>query len=436
MHRVSICLLFSLLVTPASAAELSRGHRWIRKHPLTTGALTIIAKSVDAQRFKAALNTMLAWKQRPDLLKKGADAGLQWHLHLRPVILRKGVTDQLKSRLIGHVKKYRGCTGWLVWDEPKRPEMFEAAKTIRWLKKQFPETLVYSNAYPLGATLERYYGGKLPKSGYSYEQYIRDFATIMDPDVVMYDAYPFRQNGKTANLFRTLTVVRKVALETGKPYWTFVQSHGDPRRGYRMPSESDIRMQVFAHLTSGYTGLGYFTYEDQQGPAMVSNGTVKYRPIYYHVARLNQEVVKVGQSLRFLTSTDFRYLPGPGNKVPASMRRWAPGAGGLKSLRQLLIHGANQGPWRDLLVGTFKDDRGSRYLMLTNLWHGPAASAADRQVSVTLVVDPKVKTVGRLSRRTGKAESLAVSSGRLTITLPGGTGDLLRLGDAKFPGLE
>ena len=62
-----------------------------------------------------------------------------------------------------------------------------------------------------------------------------------------------------------------------------------------MPSESDIRMQVFAHLTSGFTGIGYFTYEDQQGPAMVSNSTRQRRPIYYHVSRLNQEVINVGR---------------------------------------------------------------------------------------------------------------------------------------------
>ena len=73
--------------------------------------------------------------------------------------------------------------------------------------------------------------------------------------------------------------------------------------------------------------------------------------------------------------------------------------------------------------------------MLTNLWHGMDATAADRALTVTLTLDPKVKVVGRLSRKTGDPEMLAVTDGRLRITLPGGTGDLLRLGDAEFPGL-
>ena len=52
-------------------------------------------------------------------------------------------------------------------------------------------------------------------------------------------------------------------------------------------------------------------------PAMVNNATLERRPIYHHVARLNREVLNIGQALRFLTSTDVRYVPGPGNKVPA-----------------------------------------------------------------------------------------------------------------------
>ena len=39
-------------------------------------------------------------------------------------------------------------------------------------------------------------------------------------------------------------------------------------------------------------------------------------------------------------------------------------------------------------------------------------------------------------RITGRPEKLAVDSGMLELTLPGGTGDLLRFGAASFPGLD
>ena len=430
---VSVC-------TSVSAGELSRGQRWVRSHPFTTMALTIIPESCNPQQYKDAnLTTTLAWKQREQLLKGSAGVGLPWHLHPRRVVLNKdGLTDQLKTRLRGHVGNYKGCSGWMVWDEPNRAEMLRAAETVKWLKKTWPETLVYSNAYPMGATPERYYGGKTPTGGYSYEQYLRDFSTILGSDVVMYDAYIFREGGGTGNPFPTMNTARKVALEHGKPYWSFVQSHADERRGNRMPSESDIRMQVFAHLASGFTGIGYFTYEDQQGPAMVSNSTRQRRPIYYHVSRLNQEVINVGRALRFLKSTDVRYVAGPGNRVPTAATAWQPGAGGNKLIRSISIKGATSKPieWRDVLVGFFKDDHGGDYFMLTNLWHGEGVSSARRSMTVTLKLHPGVTTIGRLSRETGKAELLSVKGDELEVTLPGGTGELLRFGSAEFPGLS
>ena len=430
---VSVC-------TSVSAGELSRGQRWVRSHPFTTMALTIIPESCNPQQYKDAnLTTTLAWKQREQLLKGSAGVGLPWHLHLRRVVLNKdGLTDQLKTRLRGHVGNYKGCTGWMVWDEPNRAEMLRAAETVKWLKKTWPETLVYSNAYPMGATPERYYGGKTPTGGYSYEQYLRDFSTILGSDVVMYDAYIFREGGGTGNPFPTMNTARKVALEHGKPYWSFVQSHADERRGNRMPSESDIRMQVFAHLASGFTGIGYFTYEDQQGPAMISNSTRQRRPIYYHVSRLNQEVINVGRALRFLKSTDVRYVAGPGNRVPTAATAWQPGAGGNKLIRSISIKGATSKPieWRDVLVGFFKDDHGGDYFMLTNLWHGEGVSSARRSMTVTLKLHPGVTTIGRLSRETGKPERLSVKGDELEVTLPGGTGELLRFGSAEFPGLS
>ena len=430
---VSVC-------TSVSAGELSRGQRWVRSHPFTTMALTIIPESCNPQQYKDAnLTTTLAWKQREQLLKGSAGVGLPWHLHLRRVVLNKdGLTDQLKTRLRGHVGNYKGCSGWMVWDEPNRAEMLRAAETVKWLKKTWPETLVYSNAYPMGATPERYYGGKTPTGGYSYEQYLRDFSTILGSDVVRYDAYIFREGGGTGNPFPTMNTARKVALEHGKPYWSFVQSHADERRGNRMPSESDIRMQVFAHLASGFTGIGYFTYEDQQGPAMVSNSTRQRRPIYYHVSRLNQEVINVGRALRFLKSTDVRYVAGPGNRVPTAATAWQPGAGGNKLIRSISIKGATSKPieWRDVLVGFFKDDHGGDYFMLTNLWHGEGVSSARRSMTVTLKLHPGVTTIGRLSRETGKPERLSVKGDELEMTLPGGTGELLRFGSAEFPGLS
>ena len=85
-------------------------------------------------------------------------------------------------------------------------------------------------------------------------------------------------------------------------------------------------------------------------------------------------------------------------------------------------------------MGTFRDDDGQKYLMLTNLWHDQDMPSAQRQLSVTLSLGEGIDFVGRLSRETGRSEKLAVTDGRLQLTLPGGTGELLRLGSSQFPG--
>ena len=289
--------------------------------------------------------------------------------------------------------------------------------------------------FPWARRLKGTTEGRCPRVGYSYEEYLRDFATIMDPDVVLFNAYPFMEDGGTKNLFPTLMTARKTGKDRNAPYWSFVQSHADHRRGYRMPSESDVRMQVFMHLTCGYTGIAYFTYEDQQGPAMIEARTGRRRTIYYDVARLNIEVANLGAALRFLESTAVRYVPQGGNDVPGGAAAWKPGDGGDTIIKAITIEGDDPAPWKDLLIGFFKDDDGQDYFMLTNLWHGMGASPAERAVTVTLTLDPKVRVIGRLSRETGQPEAFAVEGGQFRITLPGGTGELLRFGDARFPGL-
>ena len=187
-------------------------------------------------------------------------------------------------------------------------------------------------------------------------------------------------------------------------------------------------MQVFAHLAHGFTGIIYFTYWN-----MVEGGR---QPIYYKVARLNMEVINVGQAFRFLTSTDVRVVVGAGSKHRTGVQTWSPGAGDERRITGVTVDDAIPGNYKDALLGFFRDDAGRRYVMVTNLWHGAGVSAAKRRMAVTLHLDRSVRVVGRLSRETGAPELLHVADGKLTLTLPGGTGDLLQLGDAKFPGLK
>jgi hypothetical protein len=163
--------------------------------------------------------------------------------------------------------------------------------------------------------------------------------------------------------------------------------------------------------------------------------------LYHAIARLNLEIVNLGQALRFLTSQATHYVPGrhrkDGQLVRNSTRAfrdsWQPGNGKGYRIRDIVVEG--EGTGRDALVGYFTDDRGQKYFMIMNLWHDMGASAAERMLTVTVHLDRGVRWVGRLSRETGRGELIGTKAGRLTVTLPGGTGDLFRIGSAEFPGV-
>ena len=146
------CLILCLICAQAAplaakGPELGRGHRWVRSHPFTIMALTILADKLNARQYRDAnMNTLLAWKARDGLLQKAVKEGLPWQLHIYPH--REGLTEKLKANIKRLYDTYPGCTGWMVWDEPKRTQMFIAAPTLAWLRKTFPDTLVYSNGYP------------------------------------------------------------------------------------------------------------------------------------------------------------------------------------------------------------------------------------------------------------------------------------------------
>ena len=427
---------------PAPAPKLGYGHRWIRSRPLTTMALVLSPKNLNMKQYRKVCNTLLAWKPNDELFAMAGAEGVPWHGHAKPRRFNSGgdrnrFSAEMRTRIREIMSKRPGCSGWMVWDEPQRTAMPTVEKISTWLRDTFPGVLVYTNGLPMGARRpSKYYGKEPPGGKYPYEQYMRDLVTICKPDVVGFDVYPFKESGKTSNFFGTVAITRKVALEAGIPYWVFVQSHQDPRRGYRMPSESDVRMQVFAHLTYGYTGIMYFTYSEAQGPGMVERSTARARPIYYHVARLNGEAENVGKALRFLTSTDVRVVACNGNKVRNHLVAWTPGAGGIDEIKSVTIDDKKAADYKDVLLGFFRDDAGRKYFMVTNLWHGKGASAAERRVTVRLKLDSDVEVVGRLSRETGAPELLEIADGELLLTLPGGTGELLRIGNAEFPGLD
>lgn len=486
--RLLLCALVPAAAMTASAETGDRpadfGKRWVRSHPFTIMALTQRPQAVQDDRYvEVGCNAMLAWKRWERLAPEAQRMGIPYHCHLSKgllggALMRKErhryeemdpaekaaameasrpdpMGDELRARIDQLVDTYPGAEAFIVWDEPKRPSMKTAGKVVSWLKGRFPEALVYSNAYPYGAQTGKYFGGRWegpgtyqkPTSPYDYPQYLRDLVQIIGSDLVMVDAYPYKvpPEGIEAEYlhntyFKCLADVRRVGLELDVPYWIFVQAYGKERYR-RMPSESDLRMQLFAALTFGFTGITYFTYDHVfDGALLRGEETHETTPLYHAAARASVEVANLGRTLRFLTSTDMRFVAGHSSAESSTDFNLTPHGLAAHDPRKPVgpiqaIALSVAGPRQDALIGLFRDDDGGAYLMVTNLYRAAGVGAGDSHQEVTLTFDPSVERLHRLDRETGAVEAVALDDHRVTITLPAGTGDLFSINEAAFPGL-
>jgi hypothetical protein len=450
----------------APAPHPHRGHRWVRSHPYTIMGLTrTVPMPFDIKQYRAAgFTSLLAWEPSSYdvLLPQAAADGLPWHLHLehwgeeyanRPnsteQTLREGLqkldSEENRARLHKLLENF-GCIGIMVNDEALKPLYLRyTRRLLQWVREQHPDAIAYGNMHPAGHDNPLAYG--------TVEGYYDEFAAMLEPDVLMTNIYPLGDPkvdvfahtlghpvGETSNYFHLIAAVRTTALNHGMPYWNFIQSFESTGNWIRrLPSESDLRVQMFAPLTYGYTGIIYFTYDVAFERGLIEmNG--EPNSLYHAAAKANPEVANVGAAMRFLTSTDVRYVPGRhndgdttiANKLPTGTKAWAPGAGGDDRIESVSIEQVGDG--RDALIGLFRDDAGVRCFMITNLWHGANASAADRSLTVAVKFAPDVHKLYRLDRATGSAVRVDLDHRVLRTTLPGGTGDLYRYTDKPFPG--
>ena len=470
IHRAitsSLGVVALMAVLPAATAAEDehphRGHRWVRSHPFTiAGLVRNVPEPFDLEQYLAAgFNSVLAWEtsQYDRMLPQVSAAGASYMLNLQKWgdeaankegsnmdTMAEGLRELDREGALRKIADWvanPGCIGLTANDEASKPSYLRyTRRLLKRLRQEFPDALAFCNAHPAGHEAQD--GGYI-----SLHHYFDEFAAMVDPDIFMTDVYPLGvpgkkgyqgSNGISGNYFELLEAVRKTALEHGMPYWMFIQSfetHGSWER--RLPSESDLRVQMFAPLTYGYTGILYFTYDMAYERGLIER-TGEPNRLYHAAARANPEVTNLGAAMRFLTSTDVRYVPGThhhegaevANELPGDTKKWESGAGDDARIRSVQVSGSGKG--KDGLLGFFRDEEGNEYFMVTNLWHNAEASAEDRTLTITMRFDRKVSRLYRLSRTTGNSETLKLRDGNLEITLPGGTGDLFKYGKQPFPG--
>ncbi len=411
----------------------------VDRSPFVISSLVQSVSAIDmnlSRYIGANMNTLLAFKADGHLALKAANANVPWQMHVDTTASSTAWdSGELPARLRQIARDYPGNTAWYTKDEPQFLSMHDSAPISVWLKTVFPDSKVITNALPYGASARKMYGDD-SRPGYNYEQYLDDIITIIQPDILMVDQYPFADDGDTSRNFMhsTMDKIRDAAQNHQIPYHIFVQGFDKDSLGRRLPSESDIRMQVFAAMAHGFTGISYFTYDpfgDYGGGdrTLVSPYGGPTPQIFEDVTKTNAEVAILGKALGRLDNTEVRWVDGGTGSGPPSHNDWSVGAGGdghIKDIMVIDVEGGGIGSDEDGLIGFFEDDHGENYFLLANMYHKADTAAADTELEFHVLFDEDVNQLLRLNRQTGLIDVISFNNNLLNVTLPGGTGDLFK----------
>ena len=321
---------------------------------------------------------------------------------------------------------------WMIGDEIAPNDIAGGGDVADYIRSIDPDRIIYAGL------------------GSSGEAYIDNVINTIKPDAVIHGWYFFANPAVLPLIdfpdghYRELEVMRRKSLEHGVDMFYYIQSFADHLQDstpYRwLPSESELRFDLFTKLAFGVKGFLYFGFDLTQvgslsDDALYDSGSNTTSALYGPATLANAEVLNLGNALRFLESTDIRYLPGQiANPTPTALTNWSSGAGGDIHIQDISV--VEQAADKDGFIGFFEDDDAQQYFMLVNTYKGQGLSSAATTLNFEIEFDSSVTTIWRLRRDTGAVEAVAVPEvlgvRTLSLALPGGTGDLFKYDNANF----
>ncbi|MEX0611737.1 MAG: hypothetical protein WD229_06425, partial [Pirellulales bacterium] len=443
------------------------GNEWVRSHPFTVHALVARDNALVTPLYKNAHFTdVIAWENNVGLVDKAWEIqGLPWQWHTGEQPLSPALTSQIQTWMV----QRPGGQAFQVWDEPLRTEFHQVREVTDWIKANYPQTLVYGNMSTIGRASYNYsqeYGTDPPPVPYDYATYIDDYMYVVQPDVLQFDIYPISDDPLEPRdvyvrdrYYRGVETIRTAGLKADVPYFLFVQTFDGG--GTRLPSESELRFQVFAPLAYGFKGISYFMFDhfgafrdgNQGGMlrATDDNETMyAINPVYFDVKDVNPELSRLGETLKMMDSTKVRYILGKhlqgGQEVPndvpvgVTLLNSEVDEPFITSIQASYAGGIPNVTEGDLLMGHFETAveeldgpqfTDERYFMLVNLLMDETQSAT-QQIHVEFDFGATgISSLQRLNRLTGQVEVVPLTHDggslyHLDFTLPGGTGDLFK----------
>ena len=304
------------------------------------------------------------------------------------------------------------CVGYHLVDEPTADKFPEIARLVKLYREADPTRCPIVNLFPSYAP-EWALGG-------TYEQHVTNFVQTIGPENIEYlshDYYPFRDGGVVlTDIFADMEVLRKVAYENGK-----LKTHAFPQstawNGTRMPTEGEMRWNVYGYLAYGFKALSWFNLvcpgrSDDEGECfresvIYRDGTVKNPQLLKDFGKLNAEVHALGDTLMKLDTVHAYHTTDRIGGVERLPEDWM-----ITPVGDV-----------DFVISHMVTAKGDEtYVMLfNNSWENPATA--------TFTVHPLsgIEGLTYVSPWGGNEYPVTVTDGRFTETFRPGEGKLFKL---------
>ncbi|MBX9721936.1 MAG: hypothetical protein K2X81_11115 [Candidatus Obscuribacterales bacterium] len=205
-------------------------------------------------------NLVPAWQETLGFAQKHNVKVMLEHGLLTPKTIHSPEKLKQLDVVIKQVKDNPALGAYYVLDEPLEPAFPEVAAFIEYIRKRDPKHITFVNMLPIYGVPGK--EGVDPSK--TYLEFLRKYIHTAKPELLSYDYYNFfrRKDGTEYDLpvyFVNLGLVRRAAMEAQIPFMNIIQACTFTR-DWRLPTEKELRWQVYTTLAYGGRGISYFLY--------------------------------------------------------------------------------------------------------------------------------------------------------------------------------
>lgn len=229
-------------------------------------------------------------------------------------------TDAEMAAMVNAYKSHPATAGYYIKDEPREPDLQDAATRYKKLINLDPEKVPHVNLFPSYAT------GALANVEYETE-YVEQWIQLVGAVNLKYlsfDNYPFMEDGSLREVpyYKDLEIIRRLGLKYKVSTSSYLQSIGSSI-GLRRPNANELRYSAFTNLAYGIKLPVWFTYWTPIGSTeKFTNAIVDAQgnktDLYEPFTSINMEMKQLGKTLIKLDAINVYHS---GIAIPSGTKR-------------------------------------------------------------------------------------------------------------------